>query len=377
MSFQLYKTRLKCLVRNKEVMFWTYLFPILLATCFFFTLNNLWGIESFETIPVAYVNGGTGSDPLKEAMSTAEMSDGTPFFSVTDTDQETAETMLEKNKIDAYIVGSEEPILHVKQNGLNQTIIKSFLDSYRQTAFSVQTIMTKNPEAINKGLMKDVMDYDTFINEAKDEKKPDALLIYFYALLAYTCIFAANNGLDEVINIQADQSKQGARVNVSPVHKMKLFLCNLSASFTFHSGSIVLLFLYMYYGMKINFGKNLLLTFITCLIGSLAGLALGATVGVWVKKNADFKEAVLTIVVLGGGFLSGMMVGDMKYLIAENVPILSYINPVNLVADSFYSLYYFDTYERFTLNIVILCAMTVVLCIASYIGLRRKSYASI
>jgi len=377
MIFQLYKARLKCLFRNKEGMFWSYMFPLLLATCFFFAFNNLWTIESFETISIAYDNEGAGIDPLKEALAEAKMSDGTPIFSITYTGKENAGKLLEDDESQAYIVGSSDPVLYVKQNGMNETIIKSFLDSYRQISFSVHTILKENPEAINQGLMKDVMQFDNFIDEIKDGKKPDAVLIYFYALMAYTCIFAANWGLEEVVNIQADLSNRGARVNVSPIHKMKLFLCNMLAAFTAHSGSLILLFLYMYYVIKVDFGNNLIYTLITCLVGSLTGLALGATVGIWVKKKAEVKEAILTLFVLGGGFLSGMMIADMKYIIAEKAPLLAYINPVNLVSDALYSLYYYDTYERFGQNILILCIITVFLGVLSYIGLRRKSYASI
>ena len=78
-----------------------------------------------------------------------------------------------------------------------------------------------------------------------------------------------------------------------------------------------------------------------------------------------------------GAFLSGMMFVDMKYLVAKKVPILQYINPVNLVSDSFYSLYYYDDFNRFNLNITILLIMTVILCVVSYLGLRRRTYASI
>lgn len=80
---------------------------------------------------------------------------------------------------------------------------------------------------------------------------------------------------------------------------------------------------------------------------------------------------------MGGSFLSGMMYDKMKYIIATNAPILSYINPVNLVSDSLYSLYYYDTYEHFYLNIAILCSMVLLMGILSYLGLRRKTYASI
>ena len=84
------------------------------------------------------------------------------------------------------------------------------------------------------------MEAETFVYEVDNGKRPDVILIYFYSLLAYTCLFASGWGLDEVINIQADQSHRGARVSVSPVHKMKLFLSNMLAAITAQAGGITL-----------------------------------------------------------------------------------------------------------------------------------------
>ena len=374
MSIKLYTTRLKCIFRNKEVIFWSYLFPIMLATCFFFAFNNLFSVEDFETIPIAYDSQGVEENNLKTIISESKMSEDTLMFQVTYCDKEEAKQLLKDDKIEGYIVGSTEPSLYVKENGMNQTIMKSFLDSYVQMQAAVHTILETNPNAINEGVIEDVMHFDNFVEEVKNQKNPESLLIYFYSLLAYTCLFAANGGLDEVINIQADQSIRGARVNVSPINKMKLFLCNLAASFTSHIISLILLFLYLYYALKVNFGDNLFYLFLICLIGSLTGLAIGATIGVWVKKKAEVKESIVTMVVLGGAFLSGMMIADMKFLVAENFPLLAYINPVNLVTDAMYSLYYFDTYDRFYLNAAILCVITVLLGVASYVGIRRKKF---
>ncbi len=373
---QLYVTRLKCLFRNRESMFWCYLFPILLATCFFFAFNNLWKAEDFKTVNIAFVNEGAQDKNFTQVLTSAKMNN-VNMFEVKNSDEAKAKKLLENGDIQAYIVGSKNPVLHIKENGLNQTIIKSFLDNYRQRSDAIAAIMKENPNAIKDGLMNDIMHYEEFIKTADNGKKPQNLLVYFYALLAFTCIYAANWGLDEVINIQANLSGRGARMNVSPINKMKLFLCNLSAAFTAHIGSLSLLFIYMYFVIKVDFGNNLLYLLLICFIGSLTGLALGGTVGVWVKKKAEVKEAILTVLTLGGAFLSGMMIADMKYTIAEKFPLLSYINPVNLVADAMYSLYYYDTYNRFYQDAAILVLITIVLGIASYIGIRRKSYASI
>ncbi len=378
MSFHLYKSRLKCLIRNKESLFWSFLFPIVLATCFFFAFKNLWSVESFQTIHIAYVSTGEEQEVhLVEALEQAEITDETKMFSVIYVSREEASSLLDENKINAYITGSLEPELYVKKSELNETIIKGFLDSYKRMVASIQTILAENPDAMSQGLMQDLMESQDFLQEVKEDKNPDSSLIYFYSLLALTCLFAANFGLDEVVNIQADQSGRGARVNVSPVPKMKLFISNIMASFTVHMVSILFLFVYMYQVLDIRFGANLVYIFITCFFGSLTGMFLGATVGVWIKKKTSVKAAILTSIVMGGSFLAGMMYLDMKYIVATKAPFLSYINPVNLVSDSLYSLYYYDTYEHFYLNMAILCFMVVSMGVLSYLGIRRKTYASI
>jgi ABC-2 type transport system permease protein len=334
-------------------------------------------MEYFETLPIAYVSGGETDKAFEQVLEAAATSENVKMFDIEYCMEDRAKQLLEEGDIAAYIVGSTDPLLYVKRSGLNETIIKSFLDTYRQMSATVATILRSNPKAIEEGLLNDVMQYDTYINEVKDDKKPADLLVFFYSLLAFTCIFAGNWGLDEVVNIQANLSSRGARVSVSSIPKMKLFLCNILAAFTAHMGSLLLLFLYMFYIIKVDFGNNLLYLFITCMVGSFTGLGMGAFIGVWVKKKAEVKEAILTTVTLGGAFLSGMMMSNIKYTIATKFPLLAYINPVNLLTDSMYSLYYFDTYERYYTNVVILGVIAILFGTLAIIGIRRKSYASI
>lgn len=377
MKFRLYFFRLKCLFRNKESMFWCYLFPILLATCFNFAFNNLWKLEDFKTIDIAYISETKQQDELKEILDTAKTAGDVKMFEVSLCDLSEAQKRLKEGEIEAYIIGSSNPVLTVSKSGMNETIIKSFLDSYRRMSATVTTVMAENPNALEEGLINDIMNYESYVQTEPNNKKPASILIYFYSLMAYACVFAANWGLEEVVNIQANLSDRGARVSVSPINKMRLYLCNMLAAFTAHIGSVVLLFLYMFYFIKIDFGNNLIYLFFACFVGSLAGLGIGSVIGVWIRKKAEVKEAILTFVILGGGFLSGMMFSSIKYYIAENIPFLAYINPVNLLTDAMYSLYYYDTYDRYFANVLYLGFISILLGVASYIGIRRKSYASI
>ena len=76
-------------------------------------------------------------------------------------------------------------------------------------------------------------------------------------------------------------------------------------------------------------------------------------------------------------FLSGMMGITMKYIIDKNAKILNIINPANMITDGFYSLYYYETLNRFWFNIASLLIYSLILILISYKTLRRQKHDSI
>jgi ABC-2 type transport system permease protein len=78
---------------------------------------------------------------------------------------------------------------------------------------------------------------------------------------------------------------------------------------------------------------------------------------------------------MGGSFLAGMMVGEMKYIVAQNLPALSYINPINLLTDALYSLYYYDSLSRYFTNMAILAAYILIFGLGTHLIVRRRKYA--
>lgn len=43
-------TRIKCAFRDKEMIFWTLLFPVMLATLFYFCFSNLDSADAFSPV---------------------------------------------------------------------------------------------------------------------------------------------------------------------------------------------------------------------------------------------------------------------------------------------------------------------------------------
>ena len=67
----------------------------------------------------------------------------------------------------------------------------------------------------------------------------------------------------------------------------------------------------------------------------------------------------------------------MKYIIDKNIPIINKLNPANMITDGLYSLYYYETLDRFIFNVISLLIFAFVLIIFSYISLRRQKYDSV
>ena len=68
---------------------------------------------------------------------------------------------------------------------------------------------------------------------------------------------------------------------------------------------------------------------------------------------------------------------EMKYAVDRHVPLLSYINPSALITDAFYFLYIFENHTRFFLILGLLFLLAAILCIISFLQLRREKYASV
>ena len=164
------------------------------------------------------------------------------------------------------------------------------------------------------------------------------------------------------------------RLQIAPTSKLKASLTGDLAAFICQYIAIVILLLYLYFGLGIGFGKQIGYILLMSAIGSYVGIVIGHLIGRLFHCQENTKTTILSSFSLFCSFLSGMMVVDLKYLIQEYVPILAYINPVNLITDGLYALYYYPTYERFFLNLTILCFIGFILTVFNILIARRKVY---
>ena len=67
----------------------------------------------------------------------------------------------------------------------------------------------------------------------------------------------------------------------------------------------------------------------------------------------------------------------LKYVIDKNVPIINLINPASMITDGLYSLYYYNTLNRYYFDVISLVVFSVIMILLSLNGLRRQKYDSI
>lgn len=370
--------RLRCLLRDRETIFWTMLFPLLLAVFFNMAFSNLNSGESFKAIDIAVVENKQYPDEQYFMSALDEVSNGDDrLFNLTVASMDKADQLLKDNSIDGYIIVEDPVRLVVNKSGMEQNIIKSFLDNYMHTASTIGSILREHPEK-QQEVLNELGDRKQYVREVSGTNaEPNNVLNFFYSLIAMACFYGGFFGMREITDIQADISPLAARINTAPVHKLKTFLISMSASLLIHIAEILLLLLFLQFAIGIDFGPKAGYILLTAIAGSIAGVTFGAFISALVKKSEGIKVGILIGVSMTGSFLAGMMYQNMKYIISQKIPVLSYLNPINLLTDAFYCLYYYDTFERFFLNIGILLIFIVLFCLGTYFIIRRRKYASL
>ena len=388
-----FKYSLKTLFRSKALIFWTFAFPIILGTFFNMAFSNIESSEKLNIINIAIINNDdfNNNEVFKSAFEKlSDKNNDERLFKTKYTDEEEAKKLLEDEKISGYLkLENGKPKLTFITSGINETIFKYVTEEITQTSNMIKVL---SEEEIKKEMIASNynIDYDNIYNKVMKLVEEDNVkinnisndnlsytMIEFYTLFAMVCLYGGMLGALAINQNLANMSNQGKRISVSPISKGKLILSSVCASYITQLVGVALLFIYTIFVLKVDYGNKLGLDILLAMIGSLAGLSLGVAVASTVKSNENTKIGIIITITMLGCFLSGMMGVTMKYVIDKNIPIINKINPASMIADGFYSLYYYDTLDRYIFDILSLLVFASLLIIISYISLRRQKYDSI
>lgn len=382
MFFHNLKYSLKSLIKNKGLLFWTFLFPLLMATLFNMAFGNWVESEKFESIDIAIIKNSYYEDNEVAKRVFESISSGEDrVFNITYVSDDVALKLLKDDKITGYIKyydgGSD---ITVKSNGVSATIIKSVVDEIDTYNVMFNDLVEKELTSsfdIDRAVTEAINRIENIQVKTKDVsvKKLDIAVIEYYSLLSMTCLYGGFIALTCISNSLASISSRGKRVEVAPTKKSVIILSSLLSSFIVQMIGALLLLAYLKL-IGVNLYANALGLMVVTVLGVLAGIALGLLISVVNNKNEGVKFGIVIAVSMACSVLAGLTGVSLKYVVDSNFPIINKINPAAMITDGLYALYYEDI-SRFNYNMISLIIFVVVLVFISVVSLRRKKYDSI
>lgn len=382
MFFHNVKYNLKALFKNKGLIFWSFAFPIIMATLFNMAFGNWEESEKFTSINIGIVTNEYFDNNIIAKNVFNSLSDGdNKIFNITYASKDEVTNLLTDKKIEGIIeYTNSNPSIIINSNSVSSTIIKSVVDEI-ETNNTIFSDLIKSGKYASNDMEEQVNKIIERINSTtintKDisVKKLDIAVIEYYSLLAMTCLYGGFIAMSAISNSLASASNRGKRVAISPIKKSTAILSSLCASFIVQLIGALLLLIYINI-IGVNLHTNLISLFVITILGVLSGISIGLIVSVMINKSEDTKLGIIIAISIALSVLSGMTGVSLKYVIDSKIPFINKINPAAMITDGLYAVYY-ENSTRFLNNIISLIIFISLLIVISILYMRRKKYDNI
>lgn len=363
MFLHVFKNTFKLILRQKELLFWAFVFPILLAGLFKMTLSHLDNEDQFKAIPVAYVLNET--NPMINQI--IDSLDG-EIFDVTLINKSEKEEVLKE-----VIAVIDYPTMTIKENGLEASIVENVLNEIKQTSATLSQI--NDPTLIQEALIK--LNNSTSHFVSTQNKEMNFSNTYFYTLLGMQSVYGYMFGLQIIYYFEANLSTYAKRQAVAPIKKSTAIFSSILVGWIIQMAIMAVAMLILRYGLNVGFGHQTWPILLLIAVGSWVGVALGVVIGTSNRKSIDTKVGLGITISMLMSFLAGMMVAPIRPLIERSIPILAKINPVHVITNALYSLYYYDSLSKFWGYLFNLLIIAIVLSALGIYLIRGKQYDSL
>ena len=373
MFSQMIKYRFLCQLRSKESIFWLLFFPMILSVMFYAGLRDIANGEKFEAVDIAVVDDAEFEKEKVMASIIENVSaddkesvDSDKIFVTQYVSKEEAEKLLDDNEVSAYIYFNGKCNVVFKKNGTKQTIVKKFFDIAIQKEKLFTEVARENNGNIPPNLLETINDSTSYIKDVSNKRgKADTVLQNFYSILGMVCMYGAATGCVAMNYLQTNQSALAKRNTVAPVSKMKQLLSYFLVDMLMNDVIVLLVLAFIRFALGIDFGNRTGLIIFTTIVGGTMGLSFGYFFASITKKSVEFKNNMVIGISMICSFLAGMMSNEVQYFVKQHAYIIDRINPVNLITESYYKLYYYIDFSKYYENIIILIMMTVLFAIGT------------
>ncbi len=375
---QIMKRQILVNIREKSNIFWTMLFPLILATLFHFTLGGTIGEHAMEDIRAAFVTDQNADSQEEEAFLKYLESFDQDWFQIIPMSQEEAREALKNDEILGIFYGGEEKKLVIGEDCTYTSILSQTLEIYEKNEHMLAQIAKEHPENLQAaaeamGEWGAYTETVTFRGDSLDYTQN-----YFFALIAMTCLYGSFMGMYNTVGVQANTSDLGARLAAGCVKRYKTIIASLLSSWLVSFAEVLVLLFYMDAVLgDIHIGEQggeiLLICFAATLYSSSIGMVIG-TVGTW---STNLKNGIIVAESLACSFAADLMISGVKETIETYVPVINRINPGALITDAFYSVLIYEDGEKYFRSLSLLTFFGILLLGAAVLSMRRMRYESI
>lgn len=419
-----FKTTVRTLLLTPSAVVWTLIFPIVLATVFNFMFEPMRSTGSVEAVKVAVVADDAWEDsPFSQVVDTLREADE-PLLAVhpVATEQEARGLIAEGSVAGAYIVDAAGPadaagaasgsgtaagssdvststssagstgapriILAPAGSGtgsdasydVNRAILESVATSYLQSEALIEELATHDPVALSDPTtIENALGLSVSVREVSlTHAQPDSMVRFYYALLGMASIFAAQLAGESVWHLQPTSSAAGARRTVSSTSRMRLLIPTIGACWAISTTFLAIAFGYICLTAHIDFSGREGLCLVGIAASSLLSCSIGALVGALPgRMGSDSRRGILTALTCLLSLFAGLYgepTMELADTIAQALPAATWLNPVCLIRDLFYTVYYYDTLVPFSLRLAACAGIAAVLLAVSAACMRRSAH---
>lgn len=324
--------RIKLLCKRKKILIFSLVLPLLVMGIINFTMAALPSGKEAGSIELGIVMEEQEELPFS-------FLDAKEFHIVYGT-REKMRTLLQEEKIDAYIVTGSEMELFINDMGRKQTIIKGYLDSEMQRMGSKKGSAEGSSEGAKAAEGK--YDYETqknnklIIDMTEPIVLPDKKNLAFIYITALLCILGARWSFEEMKELMPEYSGIGKKLRFIPVPSWKILLLHLACVYVLQTACILVFSFIMLKVSGISLQMRMELYLATAALGSLSGILTGALFGAFKRINLKVKDILLNAVLATMLLAAFFIPAAPRYFILQTFPLLKLVNPPALITEMLY-----------------------------------------
>jgi len=357
---------IKILLRSRQLVFWSLVFPVIIGLLFKLALGNISNAGKFEPIPVSLSSEIEKEGDFYFPIFLDNMEDE-GVFKITEAADD---ALLKDKKVVAHIISPDK--VEVNSPSIESSIVESLLNQYLGYREAAIRVMRDFP---NTDISK-LLERQSLIEDVSG-REMNMFNTYAYTLVGMQSLYGYAWGLTIIYLYQANLSVKARRNAIAPTKKSVVIFAATLAAWLMNMAVMAVNLLVMRFILNVGFGDRLIPVLGLVALSALTGVAFGIFLGVSNRRPIETKIGLGIVLTMTMSFLAGMMFAQMKILIQRNAPIINQLNPVALVTDALYSLYFYPGLERYWLNMTFLGAITIALLAGSTFFMERKNYVNL